>query len=153
MSTKGLRRGGRTDYEGVVDYGGVTDKYEWSQTEEEVNVSIKLPKEVTKKDVICDIKPESLKVTIRGQEKPLLEGNYAAGKKVICDESGWTISSGSLDLLLWKFERTDDWWPCVIQGEPEIDTELIKGSKYLDRGLLLKLKVWIHLFLCKKIYF
>ena len=141
MASKGLRKGGRTDYEGVVEYGGETDRYEWNQTEEEVNVSIKLPKEVTKKDIICDIKPDSLKVSIRGQEKPILEGNYPPGKRVISDESGWTISTGSLDIMLWKFERSDDWWPCVIDGEPEIDVELIKGSKYLDRGLLLKLKV------------
>ena len=137
----GLKRGGRTDYEGVVEYGAVLEKYEWNQTTDEVSLSIKMPEGLKAKDVICEIKPERMRVGFKGEQKMILDGPYPQGRKVITDECAWTVS-GSLDITLWKFDRGDEsWWPSVIEGEPEIDTELIKGSKYLDRGLLLKLKV------------
>eukprot|EP01091_Cochliopodium_minus_P008104 TRINITY_DN17_c3_g1_i1.p1 TRINITY_DN17_c3_g1~~TRINITY_DN17_c3_g1_i1.p1 ORF type:complete len:181 (+),score=50.47 TRINITY_DN17_c3_g1_i1:2-544(+) len=139
-SNKGLRRGGKVDYEGVVDYGAVLENYEWNQTQDEVNITIKLPQGKTPKDIICDIKPNRIKLGFKGEEKLLFDGPYPGGRKVITDDSSWTFS-GTLDITLWKFDRGDEsWWPSVVEGEPEIDTELIKGSKYLDRGLLLKLR-------------
>jgi hypothetical protein len=32
------------------------------------------------------------------------------------------------------------WWKSVIKGDPEIDTELIEASKFLDESLLKKIK-------------
>lgn len=49
----------------------------------------------------------------------------------------------SVELTLVKEQPTsgDGWWKSLVEGDPEIDLDLIEGSKYLDDSLLRKLKV------------
>ena len=48
-----------------------------------------------------------------------------------------------MEIVLTKQEVSDEkkqWWKSVVEGEPEIDTELIEASKYLDESLIKKIK-------------
>jgi hypothetical protein len=48
-----------------------------------------------------------------------------------------------VEIVLAKMEVDDEkkqWWKSVIVGDPEIDTELIEASKYLDESLIKKIK-------------
>lgn len=48
-----------------------------------------------------------------------------------------------MEIVLTKIPIDDEkkcWWKSVIVGDPEIDTELIEASKYLDESLIKKIK-------------
>jgi hypothetical protein len=38
-------------------------------------------------------------------------------------------------------KKAEGWWKSVVEGDAEIDLDLIEGSKYLDDSLLRKIKV------------
>jgi len=55
---------------------GRTDKYTWQQTEEDITITLPLPREVLKKkNVFVDMKKAHLKVGLKG-EPPLLDVRY-----------------------------------------------------------------------------
>jgi hypothetical protein len=72
---------------------GETDKYNWSQNENEIELILKLQENLysrnslTKKDVYCVIKPDSISVSVRGQL--VLQGDFYAS--IDPDECNWQI--------------------------------------------------------------
>lgn len=50
--------------------GGRTERYEWTQTLQELSVVVKVPEGSRSRDVVCDISKSKLRVGIKGQ--PLL---------------------------------------------------------------------------------
>ncbi len=46
----------------------------------------------------------------------------------------------TIEITLLKGVTSAKWWSCAIKGDPEIDTEKIEGSQYIDRSLIDKLK-------------
>jgi len=69
--------------------GGVTDVYRWSQQIMNVDIQIKIPSGTRAREVICDIKNKHLKVMIKGQEKPIIDGELY--EKVVVEDSLWSI--------------------------------------------------------------
>ncbi|KAF9362230.1 hypothetical protein BGX34_006555 [Mortierella sp. NVP85] len=122
--------------------------YRWKQTLSEVDISVDLPKDILRKDLIVVLKRDSLKVAIRGQD-PIIDGKFH--KLIKADESAWTLISQNnsdkkeLNINLEKFNGTE-WWKCVIEGHAEIDTTKItpENSKLSDldgetRGMVEKM--------------
>lgn len=56
--------------------GGVTDRYVWTQTLTEVNVSIPIADNITKKDVDVKMDAQGLRVKLKGQDKPIIDGAW-----------------------------------------------------------------------------
>eukprot|EP00605_Chrysophyceae_sp_TOSAG23-4_P001267 GSChrysophyteH1.ASY1.ANO1.1378.1 assembled CDS len=100
--------------------GGSTDKYSWTQTLAEVTVTAPLPAGIKAKMLNVDIKKNSLRVSIKGENAPIIDGTFH--KSVFLDDSIWNVVDGSLVLDLCKDNRME-WWKCVLQGDPEINTQ------------------------------
>lgn len=114
--------------------GGVTANYRWSQTLEEVTVYVPLPDNVTSKQLDVKILSNKLRVGVKGQT-PMIDGEWS--KKIKPDDSIWTLESdGGKRILQMTLQKADgmSWWDCVIQGDPQIDTQKIEpeNSKLSD---------------------
>lgn len=48
--------------------GGVTDKYSWTQTLQDVQVSVGVPAAIKGRDIVCDISGSHIKFGLRGQD-------------------------------------------------------------------------------------
>jgi len=118
-----------------VGNGADMEKYSWTQTLSDVNVSVNVPKGIKSKDVVFSISKTRLKVGIRGQD-PILDGELQEPIKT--DEATWTLEDGDNGgrILGVYFEKVNQmtWWPCVLKGEPEINTKKVQpeNSKLSD---------------------
>eukprot|EP01120_Amphizonella_sp_Union-15-10_P001039 TRINITY_DN1109_c0_g2_i1.p1 TRINITY_DN1109_c0_g2~~TRINITY_DN1109_c0_g2_i1.p1 ORF type:complete len:151 (-),score=38.20 TRINITY_DN1109_c0_g2_i1:62-514(-) len=119
------------------DYGGVTENYKWTQTENDVTINVPFPKETKGKEIDFVLKPKYLKVGIHGQ-KPKIDGELH--QFVLVDDSIWSLSEGDLEINLKKASSSAKWWKCVVEGDPETDVSFIEGSKYLDDSLIRRIK-------------
>ncbi len=110
--------------------GGVTDKYVWTQTLSEVTVNVPLPAGTKAKMLSVDIQNKRLKVAVKGGEV-LVDGDFH--KRVITDDSIWTLEDGNLVVTLTKDNKME-WWKCVCEGDPEINTQKVQpeNSKLSD---------------------
>jgi hypothetical protein len=57
----------------VADYGGKTDKYNWTQGEEDVTITVPLPAGTRGRDIQCVIKPDSLKLSYKASSNPIID--------------------------------------------------------------------------------
>lgn len=72
--------------------GGITDKYEWTQTLEEATVNIFLPNGVKARDLSVVIKKKHLKVALKSKpNEPLIDGPLS--KEVKTDETLWSVEN------------------------------------------------------------
>lgn len=116
--------------------GGQTEKYYWTQTLEEVTVTIPLPPNTTAKMIDVSIKGTEFKLNIKGKaSEPLLEGKWQ--KKVNAGECFWNIErDGEKSILSLTLEKTEgkNWWTCIFEGDIEIDTQKVEpeNSKLSD---------------------
>jgi len=51
-----------------TDYGGETKHYKWTQTEDDVSVSVTVPEGLRARDLDVVMKPKHLKVAVKGKE-------------------------------------------------------------------------------------
>jgi hypothetical protein len=111
--------------------GGRTERYVWTQQLSELAVNIPMPAGTKAKMLIVDITNRHLRVSIKGQATPLIDGEFH--KRVIVDDSTWTLEDGELVLSLQK-ENKMEWWKCVLVGDPEINTQKVQpeNSKLSD---------------------
>jgi len=105
-----------------VGNGGRTEHYVWTQTLSEVNVKFDLPEGTRAKNLTVDIGVTKLKVGLKGQS-PIVDGKLS--KRVKLDDCFWTVEDGKLVLDLQK-ENGMEWWKCVVEGDPEIDTQKVQ---------------------------
>lgn len=114
--------------------GGDLDKYRWMQTLEEVTVFVKLPDNITSKQLDIQLKASSLKIGVKGQT-PIVDGPLH--KKIKTGDSLWTLETDgpkrTLQLTLVKVDGMN-WWNCIIEGDPKIDTQKVEpeNSKLSD---------------------
>lgn len=45
-------------------------------------------------------------------------------KRVVVDDSFWTVEDGELVINLQKDNKME-WWKCVVVGDPEINTQKV----------------------------
>jgi len=111
-----------------VNNGGVTDKYVWTQTLQDIDVRISIPENLKGKDLKVVIEKRRLLVGIKGKP-PIVNGDLHDAVSV--EESSWTVdkehgkSDKTLTLSL-KKETGMCWWRRVMVGDPEIDTSKIE---------------------------
>lgn len=108
---------------------GSTDKYDWTQTESEVEVFVKLDKfsnfaSLRAKDIRANITSTGLSVAVNGET--LLKGDFPA--KVLADDCTWQLeeprnSDKRIWITLYKAVPTmrNQHWKSVLKGDPEID--------------------------------
>ncbi|TKY55963.1 BOBBER 1 [Spatholobus suberectus] len=107
------------------------EKYSWTQTLQEVNVSVAVPTGTKSRFVICEIKKNHLKVGLKGQP-PIIDGELYGSVKP--DDCYWSIEDqNTISVLLTKHNQME-WWKCVVKGDPEIDTQKVEpeNSKLTD---------------------
>ncbi|KAF2140984.1 uncharacterized protein K452DRAFT_229328 [Aplosporella prunicola CBS 121167] len=109
--------------------------YKWSQTIQDVDVSIPIPANLKARDLDIVLEKTKLKVAVKGQP-PLIEGDLP--HPIHKDESTWTLESVGKDgkevsVHLDKVNKME-WWPHVVTGAPKIDTSKItpENSKLSD---------------------
>ncbi|XP_068664699.1 protein BOBBER 1-like [Aristolochia californica] len=107
------------------------EKYSWTQTLQEVTVSIPVPPGTKSRFVACEIKKNHLKVGLKGQP-PIIDGELHQSVKA--DDCFWSIEdSKAISILLTK-QNQMEWWKCLVKGDPEIDTQKVEpeNSKLSD---------------------
>lgn len=116
--------------------GGTTDKYSWTQSLAEVNVSIPLPAGTGAKQLQVEIDTDRLHASLKvGDKTVFLSGE--PDEPIDSSDATWTLeSSGSgktLELYLPKRNKMS-WWSCVVKGDPKINTKKIvpENSKLED---------------------
>eukprot|EP00904_Undaria_pinnatifida_P000969 jgi/Undpi1/10873/HiC_scaffold_3.g01399.m1 len=106
-----------------IGNGGKTEKYEWTQTLQELSVVVPITEGLKSRDVVCDITKSRLRVGVRGQ--PLLvDGEMYNRVKV--DDSFWTLEDGKEINIALQKENQMEWWKCVVKGDPEINTSKVQ---------------------------
>ena len=125
-----------------VKYGHTEDKYKWTQTPDEVTMTIELPDAnlKAKTDLQISIKTNFFEIKIKGE-------SYIKGElehSINVDDSTWTKDGKIVEVIFAKGMETKGdgegcWWGCVIKGHHVIDVKRMESTKYLDDSLLKKL--------------
>mmetsp|Transcript_8966 Transcript_8966/g.14177 ORF Transcript_8966/g.14177 Transcript_8966/m.14177 type:complete len:205 (+) Transcript_8966:604-1218(+) len=106
-----------------VNNGGRTDKYIWTQTLKDVSMDIWLPKGTAAKQLLVEMRPSNLKVSIKSTGKVVLEGTL--DRAILVDEGFWTVEDDILSLTMAKKGQME-WWRRVLKGDPKIDADKIE---------------------------
>ncbi|TPX62194.1 hypothetical protein PhCBS80983_g00654 [Powellomyces hirtus] len=81
--------------------------YQWYQTGQDITVSIRLPAQVTKKDIYCVFTPTSLKCrTLRPSEHTLLESKLF--DTIVPSECIWTLEDEDQTMLTLYLQKTHE---------------------------------------------
>ena len=94
----------------------------WAQTVEEVQVSVNLANKTRAKEIVCQIKPHSIKLVVHGKE--LFSGQLY--NTVIEDESTWTLNDGKqLEIILIKSVRdASNCWRSLLTDKYLADSKV-----------------------------
>jgi len=119
-----------------VHNGAIHDTYRWTQTLQDLMVSIPVPAGTKAKHLVIEIKKTKLVAKIGGKD-PILDGELWASVKM--EDCFWSVeddaSSGGrlVNITLTKMNQME-WWRSVVKGEPEINTQKVEpeNSKLSD---------------------
>lgn len=106
--------------------GTVPNKYTWTQTLSEVNISTPLPQGTRGRDLSVTITKTALKIAL----KKSLPNNYIVNSKftkpINVDETLWTVEdSNTLNITLQKI-NTMEWWDSVCADDEEYKIDIKK---------------------------
>ncbi|KAJ4981214.1 hypothetical protein NE237_032051 [Protea cynaroides] len=107
------------------------ENYSWTQTLQEVTVTVPVPPGTKSRFVACEIKKNHLKIGLKGVP-PIIDGDLYQSVKV--DDCFWSIEDSKfLSILLTKHNQME-WWKSLVKGDPEIDTQKVEpeNSKLSD---------------------
>jgi len=113
-------------------HGGDTDKYSWTQSLGEVDLSIEVPTHIKGRHLDVKVTATHVKVGIK-KEKPLVEGELFA--EIV--DNMWTLETeGNKKFIVINMEKRKGmtWWKRCIKGDPGIKTKKIQpeNSKLED---------------------
>lgn len=114
--------------------GGVAERYYWRQTLADLTVYFPVPTATRGRDVTVDVRVSSLRVLVQGEV--LLDGSLHETVRPsdvlwsVEDDDGVAESGRVVSLTLEK--RAECWWPCVLVGDPHIDTTKVDSTRYVD---------------------
>jgi hypothetical protein len=113
--------------------GTVEGKYTWTQTLEELCVTVPLPEGTRGRDLVVSIAKKHLKVGLKSAAPDLIL-NGPLVKTIICDDSFWTVEDGNRLVINLQKLNTMEWWEGVVVGDPTIDVTKIQpeSSKLAD---------------------
>ena len=117
--------------------GGTTDKFSWSQTHDELELSIKPPKNVEKANQIkVDFKPNKMKISFKDEKNsftPYLDTELHS--KISAEDSFWSLdrsNPNSIKLSITLTKSNDLWWDRIGKNDEPIDKEQIKAVKPME---------------------
>ncbi|KAJ4941342.1 hypothetical protein NE237_016368 [Protea cynaroides] len=96
------------------------ENYSWTQTLQEVTVTVPVPPRTKSRFIACEIKKDRLKVGLKGQP-PIIDGDLYQSVKV--DDCFWSIEDAKFISVLLTKQNQREWWKCLVKGDPEIDTQ------------------------------
>ncbi len=112
--------------------GADLPKYKWTQTLEEVEVRIPLSVPCRAKDLTVEIAKKRLKVQVKGEAEPIIDGELEADVKV--EECMWNLEDKrAIFINLYKVNKMS-WWSRLVKSDPEINTKKVQpeNSKLSD---------------------
>mmetsp|Transcript_12305 Transcript_12305/g.17875 ORF Transcript_12305/g.17875 Transcript_12305/m.17875 type:complete len:333 (+) Transcript_12305:23-1021(+) len=113
-----------------IHNGGITDKYSWTQTLQELQVVITaqnlglaegLP--LRSRDLTVDVKKKHLTISLKGKEA-LIDAELH--KDVKTGDVIWTVEDSSKLVLTLDKVNQMEWWKCVVVGDAEINTRKVE---------------------------
>lgn len=107
--------------------GGIFDDYCWSQTITDVDITIRIPKNFSKKNISVEILPSKILVKLINGVI-LLKGDLCY--KCKANEAIWSVDKDKLQIHLDKCQET--WWNCLVKSEPHLDISKIDCSRPYD---------------------
>ncbi|KAL2122823.1 hypothetical protein VTJ04DRAFT_3278 [Mycothermus thermophilus] len=108
--------------------------YKWRQTIGDVDVDITVPGNLKARDLVVDIKKNSIVAGIKGQE-PILKGDFP--HPIRTDDSTWTLTTApdgtkTIEIHLDKVNKME-WWAHVVTDAPKIDvTKIVPETSKLS---------------------
>ncbi|GBP38410.1 NudC domain-containing protein 3 [Eumeta japonica] len=113
--------------------GAIREKYSWSQTITDLDVSVTLPLDImSAKDVSVSINPEYINIRNKNDGSTILKDNFRHKVKTL--ESFWTVTGGSLQIHLVSEDGLDDDEDSVADPDLELpcDDETFENVEGLD---------------------
>jgi len=111
-----------------------TDRYMFTQSLQDISLSVFIPEGTKAKDLIVEYGSKKLKVQVKGQD-PIINGELP--EKILTEETLWTIETVDgarvCSITLDKSDKMK-WWDCIVIGEPKLNTKKIEpeNSKLSD---------------------
>jgi CS domain len=105
------------------------EKYSWTQTLGDLTLVIPVPPGTRGRDCQVDMKAKHLTAGVKGA--PVLDGPLHAD--IVVDDCYWNCDGKALEITLQK-KDTMNWWACVVDGEPRVNTQKVQpeNSKLSD---------------------
>lgn len=103
--------------------GMVLENYSWTQQLADVQVVVPVPPGTRTRDLQVTLTTSKLSVALKGQ--PVIVGGNLH-KRVILDESFWTLEDNKEVVVSLVKSNQMEWWKCVIEGDPEINTTKVQ---------------------------
>ena len=98
-------------------------RYEWTQTKEDLTITVALPPGTSTKQVTCRVSTDdtrAIELTIAGAPVPLLQGYLHAKAR----RSVWWIEAGTTFILDIEKHRPR-FWKCALVGGPQVDVSAL----------------------------
>lgn len=107
-----------------VGNGGTVDgKYVWTQTLQELSVTIPLPENTRAKNLDVKMNKKHLKIGLKGKDL-IVDDDLT--NTIIVDDSFWTVEDGNrLVLTLQKLNQME-WWDSVCREDPKINVQKVQ---------------------------
>uniref|UniRef100_A0A2P2HY69 Nuclear migration protein nudC n=1 Tax=Hirondellea gigas TaxID=1518452 RepID=A0A2P2HY69_9CRUS len=102
------------------------DNYSWTQTLQEVEVTIPLSIRVKSRDVVVDFSRKHIKVGLKNAA-PIIDGDFYNQIKV--DECSWYLDNEKAIILQIEKSNQMEWWSRLVTSDPEINTKLVNPEK------------------------
>lgn len=105
--------------------GAVYENYSWSQTISEVVIIVKVPPNITTKNLLVNISTQKLLIKLKQGDTVFLEGNLC--QKCKHTDAIWSLDKEKLEIHLEK--AYEMWWDCLLQSESKLDVTKLDCSR------------------------
>ncbi|KAK0733530.1 HSP20-like chaperone [Lasiosphaeria miniovina] len=108
--------------------------YKWTQTIGDLDITLSVPGNLKGRDLVVDIKKQSILAGIKGQE-PIIKGDLPHAIRT--DDSTWTLTAApdgtkTIEIHLDKVNKLE-WWAHVVTDGPKIDvTKIVPENSKLS---------------------
>lgn len=118
-------KGEEDDTPPPIGNGGAVDgKYVWTQTLEELVVSVPLPDNTRGRDLNVVMNKTRLKVGLKGHKDAIVDDKLTHA--IIVDDSFWTVEDGNRLILTLQKLNQMEWWDGVCQSDPRINVQKVQ---------------------------
>lgn len=105
--------------------GAVFEKYSWSQSINEIDISITVPEKTTTKQLSVNILSKRISVKLKNSGEILVEGELC--QKIKHQDAIWSLDERKLSIHLEKCSEV--WWNCLTLNEPTLDVTKLDCSR------------------------